>query len=119
MNKTLDLIFNTLKDNGVVLLHCKGGRHRAGVVAGTTLAILLDISWKRGMSLVISKRSSVYSDKDKSIVDGIADALELHEFVTEYCHTDGWSKVSKFFRDDDTEVGVGNFTGVCLLPAFC
>ncbi len=104
MNKTFDLIFKALSENKLVLLHCKGGRHRAGVVAGCSLAIVHDLTWHRGMEMVIDKRSNVYSDFDRKIVREIADYLELHQYVTEYSHTDGWAKFASFFRgDDDTE----------------
>ena len=104
MNKTFDLIFKALSENKLVLLHCKGGRHRAGVVAGTALAIVHDLTWHRGMEMVIGKRSSAYGNHDKKIVQGIADYVELHQFVTEYSHTDGWAKFASFYRgDDDTK----------------
>ena len=87
-----------------MLLHCNGGRHRAGVVAGTALAIVHDLTWHRGMEMVIGKRSSAYGNHDKKIVQEIADYLELHQFVTEYSHTDGWAKFASFYRgDDDTK----------------
>ena len=101
MKKALDLILWALFRGRVVLLHCKGGRHRAGVVAGTTLAIVYDLTWSRGMAIVIDKRSSMYSEADRRIVKEIAQHLELHEFVIDYCRTDEWAEVASFFRDTD------------------
>ena len=79
MHRTFDLIINALKAGKVVLLHCKAGRHRAGVVAGTFLAIVYDVPWSQAMSMVIEKRRGYvrYSDRDKTIVQEIASALDL------------------------------------------
>ncbi len=103
MNRTFDLIFNALKEGKVVLLHCKAGRHRAGVVAGTSLAIVYDLPWSQAMSMVIEKRCWYvqYSHRDETIVQDIASALDLHDYVREYRHTAGWANVAGFFRDDD------------------
>ena len=103
MHRTFDLIINALKAGKVVLLHCKAGRHRAGIVAGTFLAIVYEAPWSQAMSMVIEKRRGYvrYSDRDKTIVQEIASALDLHDYVREYRLTDGWANVAGFFRDDD------------------
>ena len=103
MHRTFDLIINALKAGKVVLLHCKAGRLRAGVVAGTFLAIVYDVPWSQAMSMVIEKRHGYvrYSDRDKTIVQEIASALDLHDYVREYRLTDGWANVAGFFQDDD------------------
>ena len=98
MHRTFDLIINALKAGKVVLLHCKAGRHRAGVAAGTFLAVVYDVPWSQAMSMVIEKRHGYvrYSDRDKTIVQEIASALDLHDYVREYRHTAGWANVAGF-----------------------
>ena len=100
MNRAFDLIFNALKEGKVVLLHCKAGRHRAGVVAGASLAIVYDLPWSQAMSMVIEKRRWYvqYSARDETIVQEIASALDLHDYVREYRHTDAWANVAGFSR---------------------
>ena len=53
--------------------------------------------------MVIDKRRGYvrYSDRDKTIVQEIASALDLHDYAREYRLTDGWANVAGFFRDDD------------------
>ena len=103
MNRTFDLVINALKAGKVVLLHCKAGRHRAGVVAGTFLALVYDVPWSQAMSMVIEKHRGYiqYSDRDETIVQEIASYFDLHDYVRKYRHTDGWANVVGFFQDDD------------------
>ena len=63
----MSLIVDFLKDDRVVLLHCKAGKHRSGFEGAMTLALMRDLTWDQAKKIMFETRG-FYSHRDKQII---------------------------------------------------
>ena len=79
----MSLIVDFLKDDRVVLLHCKAGKHRSGFVGAVTLAVLRNLTWDQARDMLIETRG-FYNSHDKQIITQMGRHLDAQGFIQDF-----------------------------------
>ena len=99
MTHAMSHIIRFFKDNLVVLLHCKAGKHRSGFEGAMTLALMRDLTWDQAKNVLFETRG-FYSHRDKQIITELGQNLKAQDFLREFHRTNDWGDVRAAFRGD-------------------